>query len=612
VSEAVSGGQPARSFALAALAAPPVGIVLLALGLALSGGGVGQEQWAQYAVAIPAGVAVLAAVGAMPAVPRRALPALGAAAAFAGWSALSLVWSEAPGDTAETLLRTLLLVTTFAVGVVYAARPTSAVVLASAVGLAGVVVALAIVVRLFQGDDTMFVGGRLSWPIVYANGASALLFLPGCLLFAFAAASRLRPAVRAGAGAGAALVIAVGLLCASRGGTLALLGALAVVVATSRPRPTAGIVLLCVLMPLAPVAGTLARSAPASDGAMAALARDCLIVAVVAGALVLAIAMAERRDAFPCGPYARRVAATVWIGLALVGGAVVVSRAGNPVSWVEARWTEFSHVGGAVGDLRFASASSNRYDYWRVAAGTWTDHPVLGVGAGAFPVPWFQRRAVDESVTDAHSWVFGALAELGLPGFVLLTAFFALPAIARPRSAITPLLLGGGAFVVLDAAVDWSLTLPALALPGALLLGAGLGDSRDPVRSLAGGRTRAVTAVVALLVVVLAVPGYLAAKRMDTANARAATDPAAAVDLAASAADLAPLAAAPLLQASAIALGDGDAVAALRYALEATDREPKSWTAWARVERAAAAAGDGAVAAAAAARVKALNPRFAP
>ena len=58
--------------------------------------------------------------------------------------------------------------------------------------------------------------------------------------------------------------------------------------------------------------------------------------------------------------------------MALACVALVV-RVGNPVSWVDERWDEFSHPAAAAAAApsdasRFGTGVSNRYDYWRVAA----------------------------------------------------------------------------------------------------------------------------------------------------------------------------------------------------------------------------------------------------
>ena len=85
---------------------------------------------------------------------------------------------------------------------------------------------------------------------------------------------------------------------------------------------------------------------------------------------------------------------------------------------------------------RLVSVQSNRYGYWRVAAGVFADHPVAGVGSGAFAVEWLQRREIEEGVRDAHSLYLETAAELGLVGLLALALFLGgIVAAAAARAA---------------------------------------------------------------------------------------------------------------------------------------------------------------------------------
>ena len=83
----------------------------------------------------------------------------------------------------------------------------------------------------------------------------------------------------------------------------------------------------------------------------------------------------------------------------MIGATAFAVRAGRPDTWLEARWDEFQNVHPALaGDVsHFGTGFSNRYDYWRVAWHTFAAHPAGGVGSGAFTVPWFRSRSVDEN-----------------------------------------------------------------------------------------------------------------------------------------------------------------------------------------------------------------------
>jgi tetratricopeptide (TPR) repeat protein len=293
-------------------------------------------------------------------------------------------------------------------------------------------------------------------------------------------------------------------------------------------------------------------------------------------------------------------------------------RYGRPDTWLENRWHEFRNVHAAQpgNAARFGTAASNRYDYWRVAARTAEAHPLQGVGAGAFAAPWYRRRAIDESITDAHSWEAGALAETGLVGLLLLGAAFVLPFVplARARRRLgtfTTVALGGGAaYLVLHASLDWLLRISAVAVPGFLLLGACAAAGGLDEVELAPGRQRFTAALVALTAAVCAVPVYFATTLTARAENQAATATPQALDTLSLAADLNPWAVEPLIVRSTILLEESRAREAVRAAREATVRGPKDWKAWLMLAEAERAAGRRAAAAAALARARNLNPRL--
>ena len=152
------------------------------------------------------------------------------------------------------------------------------------------------------------------------------------------------------------------------------------------------------------------------------------------------------------GRTAAAFAVVVWTSIALVAIAAFGFRYGRPDTWLEGRWHEFRSLNAAQPQnaARFGTGASNRYDYWRVAARTTEAHPLAGVGAGAFAEPWYEHRAINENITDAHSWEASALAETGIVGFLLLGAAFLLPFVALARArrhlgTFTTIALGGGA-----------------------------------------------------------------------------------------------------------------------------------------------------------------------
>jgi hypothetical protein len=266
----------------------------------------------------------------------------------------------------------------------------------------------------------------------------------------------------------------------------------------------------------------------------------------------------------------------------------------------------------------FGTGASNRYDYWRVAWRTFEDEPVQGVGAGAFSVPWFKSRSIDENVTDAHSWQAAALAETGLVG-LLLTGFVLLFPLARIRGGragsgawpIAAVALGGAAvYFVLHASVDWLFRIPALAIPGFVVLGAlatGGGPPGDPVSATRAQRGALAAAAVAALAIT--VPAYLATAAVGRAGTEAATSTNDALAKLELAEELNPFATEPLLLRSAILRLDNRRDGALAAAHEATERAPQDWRAWLFLADARRLDGDADGSRAALDRTVALNPR---
>jgi O-Antigen ligase len=315
------------------------------------------------------------------------------------------------------------------------------------------------------------------------------------------------------------------------------------------------------------------------------------------------------------------VAVAVWaLALTLAAGAFV-SASGRPDTWVAARWDEFTNVHSAASNpdaTHFGTGISNRYDYWRVAWRSFEDTPVQGVGAGAFSVPWFRSRSIDENVTDAHSWQAGALAETGLVGLVLAAAVLLLP-LSRIRNArasagawpIAAVALGGaGVYFVLHASLDWLFRIPAIAIPGFVVLGA-LATGGGPPGALlfSGRRARATLAAVALIVVALATPAYLSTDALADGETEAATSTKAALDDLDRAARLNPFATEPLLVRSTILQLEKRPAPAVDAANEATDRAPQNWSAWVVLAGAQRSAGNVPGSRVSLERAARLNPR---
>jgi O-antigen ligase/polysaccharide polymerase Wzy-like membrane protein len=614
----VSATAGTRSLAGAALALPPLALLGLALFLAFRGGGIVPEQWAPVAVGTAVSLAVLGAVGSLPRVPRPAWPALGALTAFFAWSALSLTWSASPEATVETVARLSLAVLAAVVGASYAGRAGAARGFAVAVAAAGAVLAITVEAKILAGTTGVFSTARLAWPIDYANGDAALIWLAVPALLAGAAAERIRPLGRAAVAAFAALTVSEGLMTLSRGGAIALAATLIVCVALATERARLTLTLAGIVLPVAVLSTRLTGGKPgelASDAV--ARGRAAAIGAAAAGLIVGLIAYLERT--VPRGFRQREgaVAVAVWACVLAIGASAFVVHYGRPDTWLSTRWREFrspelTQPGNAA---RFGNATSNRYDYWRVAARTFEAHPLRGEGAGAFAVPWFRHRAIDENVTDAHSWEAAALAETGIVGLLLLAAALLLPFVQLVRArkelgSFAAVALGGtAAYFVLHGSLDWLFLIPAITVPAFIALGACAATGGAQETGLAPGRQRTAVAVGALVAATAAVPVYLSATLTARAENQAATSTQRALNSLSLATRVNPWAVQPLIVRSAILLDDRREPAAIRAAKDATRRAPNAWTAWAALADAERAGGHRVAAAAALRRARALNPR---
>jgi O-Antigen ligase len=608
-----------RSLASAALTLPPLLLLGLALFLAYRGGGIVAEQWTPAAVGTAVGLGVLAAVGSLPSVPRRSWSALGALAAFLAWCGLSMLWSASPEATLENVARLSLLLLAAVVGAAYAARAAAAKAVAVALAGVGAVLAMSVEVKALAGSRGAFSTTRLAWPIDYANGDAALILLGFPALLAAAAASRIRPLGRALVAAVAALALAEGLMTLSRGAALALVATLIVCVGLATDRARLALTIAAIGLPVVLLSPRLTAGRP-GEVVADAVGRGRAAAYAAAGAALIVALLASAEHVWTRS-FARRkgvAAAGVWACLFALGAGAFVVHYGRPDTWLSARWQEFRNpqLVQLSDAARFGTATTNRYDYWRVAEHTFRRHPFVGEGAGAFAVPWFRHRTINESVTDAHSWEAAALAETGLVGFVLLACALILPLaqVGRRRhelGAFASISLGGaGAYFVLHGSFDWLFPIAAVAVPALVGLGACAAAGEPAGVRLAPGRHRAAVAIAALVAAVAAAPVYLSTALTAKAEGQSATSTRRALNTLALANRVNPFAVQPLIVRSAILLESGSTAAAAESAREATERAPDLWTAWCALVRTDLDVPDRVGANAAFRRARELNPRI--
>ena len=393
--------------------------------------------------------------------------AAGGLAALAVLTGLSLLWAPLAGPAHDDLQRLLLYLGAFAVGTVALRRPEGR--LAEPVlGLgAACVIAYALSERLLPGvvdlAQSATANGRLEQPLTYWNAVGALAAL-GLLTCARLAADVTRPVALGAAAAAAGPVLGLGLyLTFSRGAiAAACAGLLALSLLTPTRRELGTSVVVLAAAALAALASELPGLDPLADaGAAGGTGAGLAMLAILAvlGAAAATVAVTRRRAAVEEAGLG--VPPRLALGLAIVAvvaGAIALSSSGEDLGRVDS------------GDAaRLGTVESNRYEYWRVAADTFADHPLAGRGSGSFRVDWLRERDVHERVVDAHSLYAETAAELGLFGLAALAAFLGgvlLAGLAAARRL--PAEAAGPAAVVVawsvHAGIDWHWEMPAVTL----------------------------------------------------------------------------------------------------------------------------------------------------
>lgn len=350
---------------------------------------------------------------------------------------------------------------------------------------------------------------RLSYPVTYWNALGLLAALG--IVFALHLTCTLgeRRSVRVLAAAVLPLLGATLFFTFSRGAMAAGAIGLVVYVLVARPRallsgvlatapPTAALILVAYH---ANLLDTVDPTTPAavSQGHRVALAALVCVVACAALRLGLAAQLDPRLRRSGGDPWMSAKAKGATIGGAATAAVVVMLALGAPQGLTH-DWNRF--LSGATphgnhGDLRqrLSDPSNNgRSELWQVALQGFAAAPVHGRGAGMYQTIWDQQRPHSSFNINAHSLYLQAMAELGVPGLMLLVVLIAavlggLGVRARgPRRSLYGALLAAGVVWTVHAGVDWDWEMPVITLP--FFAAAGLALS-PRVRAGAGHRRAA-------------------------------------------------------------------------------------------------------------------------
>ena len=560
-----------------------------------------------------------------------ALPGIALLAGFAAWSGLSITWSIAPDESWLELNRAIAY--TLVAGLALAlgsSLPRAAERVALAyLGIATLAAAYALGGKLFPWVDIPGVldlnqterFSRLRAPLEYWNalGLVCVLGVPIAIRAAVEARDRLRSRTVAHV-ALVILLITLGLTY-SRGGLLVLAVALGLQVAIGPERgrlaATAGLGILGALPAflVAIVRDDLtANGVPVSDRIDDGLLLAVAVLAGIAVVLALSRALAGRsREHRGLSAVARHRARRA--GLAVAVAVPVLVIAGLALS--ERGFTgTISHQFEEFSEPKFdpqndparvlQTNAGNRYIWWEEAAGAFWDRPLVGYGAGSFPLVHRLYRDNTIEVRQPHNVPLEFLSETGLIGAGLALGGLALLGIAAARTGLArapgrergfaAALLVGAAAWGLHTLVDWDWDIPGVTLPALIFLGVLAarppGTPRDRVAQspgTGGGVKVALGGVAAVLVIALAALPAIAKELTSDALSQAAknteADLTAAGETAALAKRLNPFAVEPVFAQAAIAERGNQPAAAAALLVEAVERQPDNPATWARLGR---------------------------
>jgi hypothetical protein len=548
---------------------------------------------------------------------------LGAFTGLAGWTWLSLLWTD---NTVQTVLEGFRLVGYLgaAAALLFVVRrATAPALLRGTLAAVTVVSAYGLATRLFPdrlGTYDPISAYRLSEPLGYWNGLGAFAAI-GALLTLGIVARDTSLVARCLAGAAFPILLSTMLFTFSRGAWAALgIGFVAAfildprrlqlaVAATAVGAPAALALAACLSSEALTERDSPLDAATEQGHTIALIVLACSLLAAAAAA---ALSFAEPRVR---PSRSIRLAFAVVLALVALGAfSAVFVEFGGPVSLVEKGYDAFREPVEDPTDLEqrlFSFSGSYRPELWEAAWDEYHDNPILGGGPGTYEQYWNQHRPIAHIVRDAHSIYLETLAELGIVGFALLLVVLGTPLVAAVGARREPLAIGAlGAYVayLAHAGIDWDWELTGLTLP-ALACAVGLLALRPTAAPpLLGPRLRYAGAGVAVALAAVALVGLVGASANIASEDAAASSPPdyeKAEDEARKARTWAPWSSEPWQRLGEAQLASGDNAAARVSFRDAIEKEPSDWQLWFDL----AQASSGAEQRRALAEAKRLNPR---
>lgn len=520
----------------------------------------------------------------LPRPPRVLWVAIGLIAGYAAWSYFSIIWADQQGMAWDGANRTAMYAIVFALFALWPIRgPVAAAIAAAyALGIAGLGIVELIRAGATENPIAFLNEGRLSEPTGYANADVALWMTAFWSALLLAGRRELPAWLRGPLLGSAALLVALAMLGQSRGWVVVMPAMVLLAVALVPGRGRTIVALAMVAVAVAAISGPVLEVFRQFDAdtvgsqGMDEAARATLVAFVLLTFAGVAWAMADRAPVI--GPtQRRRLGTALVVGFAvtcLAGVAAFSVVRGNPLSATADAWNEFkdgtadtASDGARLGTI----GGSYRYDYWRVAWGSFEENPLIGVGADNFGREYLLHGESGQTPAYPHSVEMRTLAQTGLIGVLLLLGGIvaALVAAARPirrMDGIAPVAAGAGivvfAYFIAHGSLDWFWEFPALGAPAFALLGmaTAISNRSDPGDETPAVRRAAIGAGIVLALVLaasLTMP-WLAERELRSARELAGEDPAAALTKLDRAAELNPLSPLPDKTAAVIERQLGD------------------------------------------------------
>jgi hypothetical protein len=550
---------------------------------------------------------------------------LGAFAALASWTWLSLLWTENTVQTAQEGFRMLAYLGAAAALLFVVRRETAPALLRGLLAAITLVSMYGLATRLFPdrlGTFDPIATYRLSEPLGYWNGL-AIFAAMGALVALGVVARDASLTARCLAAAAFPILLCAVFFTFSRGGWAALgIGFLAAVAFDPRRlHLVVATVIVGIPAALALLAALGAEALTERDSALFAAVDQGRVVAVIvlacaalAAAGAGALSFAEER-VHPSR--ALRVAFATLLALLAIGAAGgVLVNFGGPVGLVEEAYDAFNAPPAPdPEDLErrlFSFSGNYRTDLWEAAWADYRAEPVVGSGAGTFEQYWNLNRPTAHNVRDAHSLYLETLAELGTVGLAILLVALGTPLLAAVSARGEPLAVAAiGAYVayLAHAAIDWDWELTGLSLC-ALGCAVALLALRTPRAAplVLGGAVRTGAAFVAIALAGIASVGLIAASAVSASEEAVQASPpdfTEAKEQARKARRWAPWSSQPWRRLGEAQLASGELAPARDSFRKAIAKEPTDWQLWFHL----AEASTGAARRTALAEASRLNPR---